>query len=489
MNNKLIAILILSIWIPCVQAEDFFNITQIHYRTAPGKNVVPVLKACSEIDAHGRKNIWSVFRPNLEVTVTVGEKIRTDNLIFKTYFFDKNGKQLCPPVLPAKANRKNGYYGVPPFLLKETDDNIYFAIPESLTNSDWTAMTVVGDTNQVAVQYYPSASDEVKGADFPEKTIFLHPHSVDRKADVDSIVEEVVRTDNTSEPKITLLMRLPHGVSKGGDVKGVLALSLLANSVDEIKNALLDRGHQAALIRFADEHKLAIIAWGARRAWKKAGSYYQLNENDYLLVEHAFDEVADAWESGVKSLIKDYGIPKNDYLFSGSSMAANWAHRLALRKPDYFAAIHVDLLTTHDQPRPEGKRIMWLMTTGEMEGGYKSSLLFYKACKDLGYPIIYKAYPHFAHQTCESTGKLELEFFKFALEQIEESKKPPLPISQDLRDYFYQKRMGKFLQPSFYGDIINQEDYPPDQVEMIPKGYRVALPTKPLADAWMLLDQ
>jgi hypothetical protein len=42
----------------------------------------------------------------------------------------------------------------------------------------------------------------------------------------------------------------------------------------------------------------------------------------------------------------------------------------------------------------------------------------------------------------------------------------------------------EFNSPAFYGDMVNQAMYPPDQVDLIPNGFRIGLPTKEIALIW-----
>jgi len=101
------------------------------------------------------------------------------------------------------------------------------------------------------------------------------------------------------------------------------------------------------------------------------------------------------------------------------------------------------------------------------------------------YPIIFKAIIGLGHAGSPIADNLGLKFFDYALS-----------VRQAREDFYLKKRMGKlaksetgpwvkaFKTPEFFGDIVNQDCFPKDQVAMIPGGFRVALPTKNLADAW-----
>ena len=146
-----------------------------------------------------------------------------------------------------------------------------------------------------------------------------------------------------------------------------------------------------------------------------------------------------------------------------------------------------------DKPTPEASKVLWCLCTGELYGGYENALKWYKECRALNYPMIFKAYEGLGHSVSNrSSREMAFKFFDFAL------------TKKDARDQ-YDKMMGSridrmryessgqaqgpwpevFKRPPYYGDIVNQEVYPADQVEMIPAGFRTPLPTKELADFWI----
>jgi hypothetical protein len=42
----------------------------------------------------------------------------------------------------------------------------------------------------------------------------------------------------------------------------------------------------------------------------------------------------------------------------------------------------------------------------------------------------------------------------------------------------------EFRNPAFYGDFVNQEIFPPGEIDMIPAGFRTPIPTKAMATIW-----
>lgn len=129
--------------------------------------------------------------------------------------------------------------------------------------------------------------------------------------------------------------------------------------------------------------------------------------------------------------------------------------------------------------------MLWCVTTTERDGGYERSKRFLAACRELGYPIIYKA------ATPQSgIGSLGDQFFEYAMtfkDQREEYEK-------QLADPFRRSEASKagppkpwpetFADPPFYADVVNQELFPAQEKDMIPEPFRSVIPTRRLAETW-----
>jgi hypothetical protein len=176
----------------------------------------------------------------------------------------------------------------------------------------------------------------------------------------------------------------------------------------------------------------------------------------------------------------------------GLSGSAQYACRLALRKPEYFLAVDAHVPSSFDKPTPEASRILWCLTTGELESGHERSLRFYAQCRALGYPILYKAIVGLGHAASPIAENLGEKFFAYALtvrdQRLAYDKKQNDPLAQyqmsQASDAPAQPWIESFCQPAFEGDIVNQDMVPYDQADMVPAGFRTPLPTKELADAW-----
>ncbi len=316
---------------------------------------------------------------------------------------------------------------------------------------------------------------------------------VERKATMDPVIAQVVKTHNPRQPQITLFLRPPQGVTDGSQVKGVLAMCMLANSVEEIRRQLqgIEPGKEVeGILGFAEKHKLAILAWGSCGLWSPNASYDEQTRQVNREMDKSFDEVAKAWELGVKQLSQKYGIPQRNFMLWGICGSAQWAHRLALRKPDYFLAVHVHIPGSFDQPTVEANKVMWLLTTGELYAGYERAKRFYADCRKLGYPMVFKAIVGLGHSESSVADELGLAFFEYALSMSAQREAFDKSLT-DLSRHLLASEKGQsqpwpesFRTPAFVGDIVNQEVFPFEQQEMVPAGFRVPLPTKEIADLW-----
>ena len=138
---------------------------------------------------------------------------------------------------------------------------------------------------------------------------------------------------------------------------------------------------------------------------------------------------------------------------------------MGLEAPERFLAVHADINSSFDEPTEKGKSPFWLITTGELEWGYKAAIRFYQKSREMGYSILFKALPKVGHSVDSRNVQLGFEFFRYAIE---------MEARED--------RYNGFWNPPFYGDLLNQcvmEDQ-----EEIPERLRVALPTESIRNLW-----
>ena len=290
------------------------------------------------------------------------------------------------------------------------------------------------------------------------------------------LIEYSVKTKLKRYEQLTLFLRLPED----GKINGVMCLSLLAKTPDEVRVQLLGtskRRSQHRALAFAAEHKLAVVAWGAHRLWDPSHNWDELPRSEARKIDADFDLVANAWDSGIKYFVKKYGLPASGYLMMGSSGAAQYAQRLALRRPERFLAVHIHIASSFDIPVKKGASLLWCVTTGENEMGYLRSRRFFRAARDLHYPIIYKAYPGLGHAGNAHVTALGFACFEYALSEYARATKlnggkPTLPDWADI-----------FSSAPSVADVFNQSVCSKFDYHCVPAEFRMLLP-EPLRAKW-----
>ena len=298
-----------------------------------------------------------------------------------------------------------------------------------------------------------------------------------RNADESGLIERSVKTKVKGYEQLTLFLR----PAVGGKPGGVLCLCLLAKDVDDVRTALMagDASHLSRAVSFADQHNLAVVFWGAHRLWDPTRNWDELARNEAKRLDADFDLVAKAWDDGITYFVKKHGLPPSGYLMTGSSGAAQYAQRLAMRCPERFIAVHAHIPSSFDVPTKGGTSVLWCVTTGENELGYARSRRFFKAARDMGYPIIYKAYPGLGHEGNQRVVELGYTCFEYALGEFARATrlnggKPTKPDWSDL-----------FTSSLHLADIFNQAVYSKFDYLCVPPDFRMLLPSTSIRDAWI----
>lgn len=168
------------------------------------------------------------------------------------------------------------------------------------------------------------------------------------------------------------------------------------------------------------------------------------------------------------------------YLMYGLCAGGEWVHRLALHKPDRFLAVQMHISTSYDEPTPEASRVMWLLTTGEMDVGCDRARRFYAAARAMEYPIIFKAVIGVGHADSPVADQLGVRFFEYAL--AEKARRDAANANDLARSQPLD--LSAFSASPYYGDLMNQDMFAARDKDMIPPGFLVPLPDKDIADAW-----
>ncbi len=291
------------------------------------------------------------------------------------------------------------------------------------------------------------------------------------------VIEHVEKTKVKGYEQLTMFLSLPPG----GKADGVMCMSMLARSPIEVREQI--RGDKAErygrLMQFATENNLAIVAWGSHRLWDPNRNWDELSKTEAKKCDADFDLVAKAWDAGISFFVRKYGIPSSGYLMTGFSGSAQYAQRLAMRRPDRFLAIHIHVASSFDVPTKGGSSILWCVTTGENELGYERSRRFFSAARDLDYPIVYKAYPGLGHEGNEKVVSLGLACFRYALREYSRATrlnggKPTKPDWVDI-----------FTSSLDLADIFNQAVYSKFDYLCVPTNFRMLLPAPSIRDAWI----
>jgi hypothetical protein len=434
-----------------------------------------------------------VFVPQVEVAIKVDRDALSTNLMAKAYFFDDEGRPLqsfsepsaaLRPAGAAESVRGSGSTTVWPTLLPaNSQQSIYFPLPADLP-ATWSLVIVFGNANGAVAASVPDGEEDK--LDYPErdlvaKTLLSPDVAIADSDEAAPLIEQVVKSDNPAYPAFTLLLHLPHGVKNPRDVKGVLATCMLANSVGEIRNqlnAIKPENDPNAYFAFAESHQMAVLAWGARWVWSSSANFDELGQGETRTWDDSFQQLADAWDRGVQALVDQDGLPDRDYLMYGLCVGGEWAHRLALHKPERFLAVQMHISTSYDAPTPEASGIMWLLTTGELDSGCDRARRFYAAARALQYPIVFKAVVGQGHGDSAVADELGVRFFQYALDtksRRDAARASGTPAGLDF---------SSFSASPFYGDLMNQEMFAREDRDKIPGEFLVPLPTREIAAAW-----
>lgn len=486
-----LAAIVLSALASDTKADDFFQIRKVRPFFSP-----PRSQNGAWTETRVKGEVVRTFQPCLELEVKTAEQVRANQTFLRVHFLTEDGKLIKTIQQPSIGERgealsgKKQRYATPALFPKDKWELIYFAIPPELVDQKWKAVAVFGDKAGAAAMGYPNPS--LFTVDYPDKNLVEDKsgQKVERHIAMDPVIELPVKTGNPVQPLITLFLRPPDGVSDVSEIKGVLAACVLAGRADDIKRQLQARNPSEevnGLMRFADRHKLAILCWGSQTLWNPGANYDELGLRKAQELDRAFDQVARAWERGVHQLHETYGIPERNYFLWGTCAAGQWAHRLAMRKPDYFLAAYIHLPSSFDKPTPEAAKILWLLTAGELDGGYDRSVQFYQACRNAGYSMVYKPIPGLGHAGSPIADALGLKFFEFAMSLKKEREDLDALLSKagvGEKKTITEPWLEQFKNPPYYGDYLNQQVFPAEKVNMIPGTFRVPLPTKELVNAW-----
>lgn len=260
--------------------------------------------------------------------------------------------------------------------------------------------------------------------------------------------------------------------------RGVIAFSS-HNTKEEMTGEMTKKAGYQHLIDLADKHNLAVVSWSYIGGYDNEKNFDEIEKNELAKSSKKFGVIVNEWEKGYRRLLSLHNLPKKDAMLYGVSAGAQTAHRIAMRKPQYFSGIFMHVNSSYDTPTKEASKLLWCVSTGEFEYGYPSAERFYKKALDLGYCAIFKPFENTGHFVTGEVRELCCGFFEYLITFIPDYtdpnwKEPPV-------DKYYLMRY-----PAYIGDYQNQAAYPFELAKRkIPnRKYMVSLPTKRIARAW-----
>lgn len=410
------------------------------------------------------------FRPYLEVEVRAQSPVPSPGCFVRAYFFNDAKRLIASLAAPQPREFDGVAASMPAFFPTEGRPlPCGFVLPEAvLRERDWRCVIVVGDAQETVAKVYPAGV--IQDYIFPEKEAAMSAERAPVSRELKSLrlAEKVVFTGLPEYPKLTLFLKTPATVDAPREAKGVLALCLTAGSVDGVKRRLLlDEAHDDVyhLLRYAERRRLLVVCWGSHKVWDGARDWDQLDSAVAAQQARVFDRVSSAWVRGVKELGAEQGFDPRDMLLWGYSASAQYAKRLALRRPELFRAVYLHIPSSFDRPTPAGKSALWCLSTGERDYGYAGSAKFFGKCRELGYPMVYKVIPNLGHNDAAGCHRLARQFFDSVLSG---------------------KGVSEFSTPRYYGDWLNQTVVSADSAKWVPEALRVPLPDERWAAVWAM---
>ena len=290
------------------------------------------------------------------------------------------------------------------------------------------------------------------------------------------LFDHAVETHVKDYKELTLFLLKPES----GKMEGVMCVCMLGKGPDEVRAQLLgtsDRRASSSALEFAADRNLAVVAWAARQLWDPSRNWDELQKSERKRISVNFELVSKAWDKGIKFFVNKHGLPESGYLMIGSSAAAQFAQRLALRCPKRFLAVHAHIASSFDIPVKNASSLLWCVTTGENELGYNRSRKFFRAARDMRYPIVYKAYPGLGHAGSDMVSALGFACFDYALKEYAHATrlkdgKRTMPNWAEI-----------FESSAFVADVVHQRVYPKSDEAWVPAEFRMNLPA-PLRDMW-----
>ncbi len=282
------------------------------------------------------------------------------------------------------------------------------------------------------------------------------------------VVIETFKTGN-EQRDLTLYLRRPANLAETDPVHGVLAICKYGDREIEMDLTGGSR-HFGYLIDFADKNNLAVVAFGqpAKQGWDRTVSSADLSRRDAAEQDRRLDDMARDWSRIISRFARSHQLPEKDWLLYGICGGAQYAHRLALRQPQHFKAVHVHWGGSYDVPTAEGASLIWLVTSWADEPAYVAAQRFFQSCVEANYRIILKGHTRYRPidgglpDGSNPQAELSRRFFEFALTTSD-------PVKNG---------------PEYLADYVNEMVLSAGQADWLPRKQAVWLPNRAIAEAW-----
>lgn len=290
------------------------------------------------------------------------------------------------------------------------------------------------------------------------------------------LVEHSEKTGVASQPELRFFLRLPEGHSPDKPLaRGVLAICTFLAEDESLRR--LVRDDNADLVRYARRNQLALLTWNTATLWQTGKSFDQITREERRAQDATFDDVARAWDRGVRELCRENGLPQTGFLMYGLSRGAHWGGRLALRVPERFLAVHIHVANSYEKAVGSAVGPLWMISSGDLDIGRDNALAFYRLCESKGYPIVFKVANGLGHADSPEIQKLAVAFFDYA-RHVAKRAGAERPTDVMLRD---------LTSSGLTGDLLTQEVYRGSAADIVPTSQRVPLPDEAVARAWGFL--
>jgi len=309
-------------------------------------------------------------------------------------------------------------------------------------------------------------------------------------SDGNKIISFDIVNETPNLPVMTFFVRYPKGIDPKGQVDGVFQYVTCLTKKDNLAAWISRSSDQDMIFHFADLHHLALVTWTTDTMYSISDSF-TTESSEESEPSNPMEQSFRTWKRAMNRLSHDYSFPSNGYLIYGSSRGGQWAHRIVLRAPDKFLAVHIHINSSFQEPTPEASHCLWLLTTGELEHGMAAAKIFYQKALALNYPIMLRIYPGKGHEDFPEEQQLDVAFFEYVLKLRDEENKltagrldAPSSFADASPFVLDDSLMADFQKPHFYGDMLNGDVYSAAHADLVPDSQRVGIPDLGIAKLW-----